>query len=167
MGLVPQSGAVAEHSASPELELWGLNLWVCLVWGGGGHPEVMGAAGPGWLQLMGLYPWAGSALGGLGLLLLAQELTGLGSHRSLEVLQGEVPKIPQTGWSCQQGDSWLWQWGALGGEGLVGPQQHPGRAGEGWVMAKLLFEGYRWEVSALWELQPAWESRDIVISFEF
>lgn len=31
------------------------------------------------------------------------ELTGLGSHRGLEVLQGEVPKTPQTGWRCQQG----------------------------------------------------------------
>lgn len=42
------------------------------------------------------------------------------------------------------GESWLWQRGcaALRGEGFVGPQQRPGRAGKGWVMAVLLLE--RW-----------------------
>lgn len=31
------------------------------------------------------------------------ELTGLGSRGGLEVLEGEVPKTPGTGWRCQQG----------------------------------------------------------------
>lgn len=155
---------VAEHSASPELQLWAVNLWVCLVWGGGGHPEAVGAAGSSTGAVSLGRPCLGLLRVAVGSGTAVPELTGLGSHRGLEVLQGEVPKTPQTGWSCQQGDSWLWQWGwgELRGEGLQGPQQRPGRAGKGWVMAVLLLEGW---IEALWELQPSWESREMMISF--